>query len=110
MDDPAWFTLTHARLRASQGDRRGSRRILAEILRRSPGDREASLLLRSLEGLPDRPQPGEGLEPLSRRRAADPGSLAPGFRAALGSAFSRRTERRRRIERLRAWLDELDAS
>ena len=49
MADPdsagSFATLTHARLRASQGDLAGSARILEVILEAHPGHREARRLL-----------------------------------------------------------------
>jgi hypothetical protein len=45
-------TVTHARLRAEQGDFRGAREILLEILVRQPGHIEAQGLLDSFSGAP----------------------------------------------------------
>ena len=64
-------TLTHARLRLRQGDVRGARRILSEIVERHPGDRAARELL---EGLPARgrmPGPALGMPADRRRRVID---------------------------------------
>jgi hypothetical protein len=43
-------TVTHARLRAEQGDAAGAVRILRAVLARRPGDAEARELLASLPG------------------------------------------------------------
>jgi hypothetical protein len=45
----ALATLTHARLRASQGDHRGARKLLVAYLDRNPDDAAARRLLRELE-------------------------------------------------------------
>jgi hypothetical protein len=44
------LTLTHARLRAAQGDVDAARRILRAVLGADPANREASGLLRALDG------------------------------------------------------------
>jgi hypothetical protein len=46
----ALATLTHARLRAEQGDRRGARALLRAIVSRRPDDEQACELLGSLAG------------------------------------------------------------
>jgi len=107
MEDAFWFTLTHARLRAAQGDRSRARQILDEILRRSPDDAEAAALLHSLSGRSDRPRQAERAEAVPERRAAACDGLAPDFRRALAPA-ARRSGRLRRIERLAGWLRQLE--
>ncbi len=47
--ETALASMTHARLRVSQGDVAGARRILDEILRDSPGHREARALRDDVE-------------------------------------------------------------
>ena len=54
-------TLTHARLRAGQGDLRGAREILEELLGHKSHQRAARRLLEQLEG---------GSRPADRRLAA----------------------------------------
>ena len=43
-------TLTHARLRAGQGDVSGAVRILRVVLKAEPGNGEAALLMAELQG------------------------------------------------------------
>src|SRR5262245_27864319 len=95
-------TLTHARLRAQQGDVAGARRLLAAILTIEPDHLEARSLLLRLERLPGtghaEPETS-AFGPPEGARAAD---LAPAFRASLGPAAA--TPARSAL-RLRAWLD-----
>jgi uncharacterized protein HemY len=56
-------TLTHARLRALQGDAAAARRILTAILERTPEDVEAQTLLAELAGRGVRPHAAEVDEP-----------------------------------------------
>jgi len=72
------LTLTHARVRAGQGDLRGARRVLREMLRLSPEHRPAKRLLEQLAGT------GKGLR---IERAGSDGSTTA-----------------HRIRRLEAWL------
>lgn len=71
-------TLTHARLRAEQGDARGARSILQDLLERDPADERARELLGSL--------------PSTEGKLNAPG--AP--------------DRRKAIARLEAWLHRLE--
>jgi hypothetical protein len=73
-------TLTHARLRAEQGDASGARSILQELLERDPADERARELLGSL----------------------------PCTEGVLTDAEA--PNRRRAIERLEAWLRRLEKS
>ena len=77
-------TLTHARIRAAQGDRSGARRIARSILERDPGDRGARDLLEALGASGDLPavEPEEPTPdvPVS----AAPQDLRASFRARLG--------------------------
>ena len=90
-------TVTHARLRAGQGDVRGARRILTRVLSRHPGDRAAQELLGELDGRRhvERSARAEPVE----ARATD---LADRFRAALGGATEERAAR------LRRWLHRIE--
>jgi len=94
-------TLTHARLRAAQGDHAGAEALLRRMLERDPGHAEARELLRSVEG-GGAPEP-EGLseEALLPPQPGDPARLASSFREALSSP---EPPGLRRIRRLRAWL------
>jgi len=47
--DAPFDTLTHARLRARQGDLPGARRVLRQLLERDPADPAAHALLRDLD-------------------------------------------------------------
>jgi hypothetical protein len=58
-DDDAPITLTHARLRAAQGDLDAARRILAAILVDSPGNPEATALLAAIRASSVEPPGGE---------------------------------------------------
>lgn len=49
-------TVTHARIRAEQGDLAGARRILEARLQADPADEAALVLLRSLAGSPGAPR------------------------------------------------------
>ena len=60
-------TLTHARLRAVQGDRRAARRILASILERDPERQDARKLLHQVAGRAERPAVGEREQQTIRR-------------------------------------------
>ena len=96
---PAGFsTLTHARIRAMQGDRSGARRVLRAILEREPWNREAMDLFEQLAGQ-DRPR---------RRVPPDPAPGPPVEATAqdLGDQFRRMLEGDAdpRIHRLSAWL------
>ncbi|MCP3980419.1 MAG: hypothetical protein GY716_14040 [bacterium] len=104
-------TVTHARLRARQGDVRGARAILHEILRRSPAHEEACRLFDELaHRVSTAHREREEAAPAPRQKA-DASGLATTFRAALGPrdrAARRRAERK--IARLRGWLDRVERS
>jgi hypothetical protein len=102
-------TITHARLRASQGDVRGARRILDAILLDRPDDVEALALRGSLDGVAERAGAEEPDEIPAVPVGAEPQALRKRFRLVLGAAGgppSRRVARRleeilRRIEEQR---------
>lgn len=101
-------TVTHARIRAAQGDLTGARRILDEILAEDPLDRDAHGLLESLgraRGQPRREEPQD--EPLPEPSAGDPASLALRFRAGLRPFGDPPGIR---VARLTAWLDRVRAA
>lgn len=96
-------TVTHARLRAGQGDVRGARRILERVLERRPGDEAARALLGDLDGR-------RHVEPTVRAEPVEPppvaaraGDLADRFRAALDRAPEDRAAR------LRRWLQRIES-
>ncbi len=95
------LTVTHARLRAAQGDAAGARKILGAILKRSPGRPDALELLRSLSGKP----PQSGSEPdedvSARSDAGDPSDVIARFRSELDGSSPSAAERIRRLEE---WL------
>jgi hypothetical protein len=93
-------TLTHARIRAAQGDLAGARRIASAIVERDPSDAAARGLLASLEGRADAVAVPEGAEALSEAVAASPGELREHFRERLGLARPSTSR-----ERLSGWLD-----
>ena len=78
-------TVTHARLRAQQGDEEGAVRILQAVLARRPGDPEAATLLASLTGctLTHEEPEDPPLQPPAAARADD---LARSFRRRLAGA------------------------
>lgn len=98
-------TLTHARLRAAQGDVEGARAMLGGILRADPTRGDARELLAELDRV--LPKAGEG-DPAGRqreepRRAAATADLAARFRkvVAAPSVESRADRLRRVLERYR---------
>jgi len=103
---PSFTTLTHARLRALQGDYAAAERLLVELLEEQPDHAEARALLRSVAGrIPiDSPQPGRETPEL--RQPGDPGRLAGAFREALGAEASPAV----RIRRLEDWLSRIRRS
>jgi hypothetical protein len=100
------LTMTHARIRLSQGDVSGARAILREILRRDPSHGQALQLLDALRHRASRPAESEADETLCPPEAADLATLRRRFRAAIGERGAA-SDVRRRIERLRRWLDRL---
>ena len=95
--------MTHARIRARQGDVSGARRVLTGILERSPDDAEARTLLAELEGKAGRRARVEPAEPLVLPEAADARALADRFRRTLAPA-PRIAVVSGRVRRLEAWL------
>ena len=94
MDDSALHTVTHARLRALQGDSAGAVMILEAVLARRPGDLEARELLAELpRGAGPPPEIDEVA--VAPPKAASAAELAHRFRRKLG----RRSASRRRLER-----------
>jgi hypothetical protein len=93
--------VTHARLRAAQGDLGGARRILGAILEREPGHAAALELLARLAGV-DRPPAAEPEEPAAAPPApGDAAALAERFRHRLGLGPAPRNPRAARLEQ---WL------
>ncbi len=101
-------TVTHARLRASQGDVRGARRILEAVLLARPDDAEALALFESLSTIAEREAAEEPEEPPPPPVAADPAVLLGRFRVILGAAGD--PPRRRVARRLGAILRGIDES
>jgi hypothetical protein len=98
----ALATLTHARLRARQGDYAAAAALLRQILEHDPEHAEARELLRSIDGRGDT----TGDEPAAEEAPAppepgDPDRLAGSFRRALAPKAA---PPRRRIRRLEGWL------
>ena len=95
----SFATLTHARLRAAQGDVGGAARILRVILEVQPVHREARKLLDEITGRPTilHTEPAE--RPVADVVPTAAGDLAWQFRDALGA-----NRRRVRVERLSMWL------
>jgi hypothetical protein len=97
-------TVTHAKLRAEQGDLVGARSILRAVLRRSPDHHEARELLERYsrrQGTAPGPEP---VEPVERPESASAAELRDTFAEALGKRAERPD---RRVERLRRWLAEV---
>lgn len=104
--DPSepWNTLTHARLRAAQGDVGGAWRILQAVLARDPLDGAALHLLQSLgEGRVPAAEPHE--ERLEQPVPGDARLLARRFQEVLFEPGTRR--RPGTGEALVRWLDTL---
>ena len=102
--DDSFKTVTHARLRAAQGDTDGACRLLCELLRDRPDDAEAGAMLEEIGGTPSRPIPVEEGRPVSAPTAGDPAALAEQFRRALDDESAQPA---RRIERLQGWLSRI---
>ena len=98
------ITLTHARLRARQGDLRTARRIVREILAAEPDNPAARKLLDSWSGRAGREVAAEVQSELAPRAVADAAQLASRFRAALGS---QRSVTARKIDRLERWRSQI---
>jgi len=97
------LTLTHARIRAAQGDVRGARKILHAILRERPAEVEARELLAELAARPQvEREELRDVDPAAPV-AAEAGRLAAPFRRALGR--EREAPGARRIRRLERWLE-----
>jgi hypothetical protein len=98
----SFATLTHARLRAAQGDIGGAARILRVILEVQPAHREARELLDEITGrvAVRHEEPAE--RPAAEIVPAAAGDLAGQFRDALGG-----NRRRIRVERLSRWLQRM---
>jgi hypothetical protein len=101
------WTLTHARLRAAQGDVQGARLIAERLLLADPSDAEARRLLEDLRGRSDVPatparEPGAPADPVR----FDPRLEGPRFRRALGSSRDGKAT----IARLERWLARIDAA
>ncbi len=96
------LTVTHARLRAAQGDTAGARRILEAILARSPGRPDAVELLASLSSRPQQvsSDPGEIARPAAPV-PGEPSDLIARFRSELDGTGPSAAERIRRLEE---WL------
>ena len=94
-------TMTHARLRAAQGDIRGARALLLDILHRNPSHSEARELLAKIAGGADEDRESEPEQPLAPPEAGDPERLGKGFRRFL---LHDKRSRRARIERLEELL------
>lgn len=99
--DEGFASLTHARLRARQGDYRGAARVLRELLERDPDRQEAQQLLRRIGRLADTGQSPKPQEPaVSPPTPAEAGRLAGRFRKALGGPDPR-------VRRLERWLGKI---
>ena len=105
--DPLLPTVTHARLRARQGDARAARRILHAILAGDPGNGAARALLEEIGGRPDAPASDPVEAAAEPPRAARASELRERFQAALSDP---RSSRRRSIERLEALLRKVEAA
>ncbi|MBZ5637913.1 MAG: hypothetical protein LAO51_04055 [Acidobacteriia bacterium] len=101
-------TVTHARLRVSQGDVRGARRILEALLSVRPNDSEARSLLDSLSSTAEREASEVPDEIAPPPVGADPAALRGRFRVILGAAGEPRGQRVAR--RLQAILRGIDRS
>ena len=100
MPDPLLpITLTHARLRRSQGDVRGAVRIVEALIDSGREDDEVWQLYLALGGARHRPHSEPRTAPVEGPCAASPGDLAEAFRDALGGSAGDR-----RVRRLERWL------
>ncbi len=95
-------TVTHARLRAAQGDVAAASALLEAILRRSPGHPEAEEMLAGLRNRKGSVRSADVPEPLAPPEAGDARRLASTFRATLG--VEAESVARRKIRALERWL------
>jgi len=96
----SFATLTHARLRAAQGDVGGAVRILRMILEVQPGHPEARGLLTELEGREPVVHKEPAEDPAEAVMPATAGDLAGRFRETLGAR-----RRNASVDRLSQWLE-----
>jgi len=94
--------MTHARIRAAQGDVEGARRVLAAILRERPDHAQARALLQVLGGRSGGRGTDDRAPAIEVPVAGDARRLARRFRRALGRASA--LPLRERILRLRRFL------
>ena len=98
-------TLTHARVRAMQGDVRTARSILACILRQDPGHVEAKKLQERLSHRDQVPSARGWEERLHAAEPDDPSTLTREFKRVLrGTGFR---PREKAVEHLKWWLDRI---
>ena len=95
-------TLTHARLRAEQGDVAGAKRILRVILASQPEHEEARELLAALSDRVSVSYQEPAPEAAGVTHAATTAELASRFKETLGGNS--------KVERLERWLDRLQAN
>jgi hypothetical protein len=101
------WTLTHARLRAAQGDVQGARRIVERVLAMDAADVEATRLLEELRGRADAPSdPSVDPAVLPEPLRFDPRLEGPRFRRALGSP----RDGKETIARLERWLARIEGA
>ena len=95
-------TLTHARLRAEQGDVAGAKRILRVILTSQPDHEEARELLAALSDRVSVAYQEPAPDAARATRPATTAELAPRFKEALAG--------KPKVERLERWLERLQAN
>ena len=101
-------TMTHAKLRASQGDLSTARRMLEAILRERPDNAEARALLGTISPVADRAHAEPQEEALAPPEAALGEDLASRFREALAAPPGKdRVGRRRKLEDLLRRIEEV---
>ena len=96
----SFATLTHARLRAAQGDFGGAARILRVILEVQPEHDEARVLLAEIEGRKAVAHSETQDGPVDAVTSATSGDLARRFRDTLGADDSRAS-----VRLLSAWRE-----
>lgn len=96
----SFATLTHARLRAAQGDIGGAVRILRVILNVQPEHEDAKILLVEIENRVSVVHREPGPQKAEPVRPATAGDLKNRFRAALGADSPTA-----RAQQLRRWLE-----